>query len=107
MRRKTCSTIWAAERLPFTPLMPLAQKRQPTGQPTCELMHAVRRSPSGIMTHSATLPSGQVSKSFCVPSLLAWWVVTAEVANVRRWPSRSWSRLARLVMRDGSPASLP
>ena len=65
-----CSTICAADRFPLTPLIPLAQNLQPTGQPTCELTHAVRRSPSGIITVSALPPFGQVSSSFAVPSEL-------------------------------------
>src|SRR5947209_6661399 len=59
----TCSTICAAVRFPFTPLMPLAQNLQPTGQPTWELTQAVRRSASGIMTVSAVAPFGQPSRS--------------------------------------------
>jgi len=69
-----------AVRLPFTPFTPLAQKRHWTGQPTCELMHAVRRGPSGIITVSAFAPvacpepveGGHSKRSFRVPSLLAW-----------------------------------
>src|SRR4051794_14004013 len=66
----TCSTICPADRFPFTPFTPLAQKRHWTGQPTCELMHAVRRGPSGIITVSAFAPPGHSSRSLRVPSLL-------------------------------------
>src|SRR5437879_1275955 len=48
----TCSTICAEVRFPFTPFTPLAQNLHPTGQPTCELTHAVLRSASGIITVS-------------------------------------------------------
>src|SRR5215210_6766899 len=65
-----CSTICPAVRLPFTPLMPLAQNVQPTGHPTCELTHAVRRSASGIITVSAFAPSSQDKNNFSVPSEL-------------------------------------
>src|SRR6187549_1284837 len=69
-RRKTCSTIWAAVKLPLTPFIPLAQNLQPTGQPTCELTQAVRRSASGIITVSALEPSSQDKNNFSVPSEL-------------------------------------
>src|SRR3982751_1112594 len=87
--------------------MPLAQNVQPTGHPTCELTHAVRRSASGIMTVSALAPSGHVSRSLSVPSLLHWDVVTEADAKLTRAPSSSRSLLERLVIPAGSATSLP
>ena len=69
-RRPTDGKDGNPVRFPLTPLIPLAQNVQPTGQPTCELTHAVRRSSSGIITVSALAPFGQLRSSFCVPSLL-------------------------------------
>src|SRR5258706_16124954 len=74
----TCSTICAADRFAFPPSMPLAQNLHPTGHPTCELTHAVLLAPSGMRTVSAFFPSGQVSSSFVVPSVLF-------AARVLRW----------------------
>ena len=88
--------------------MPLAQNRQPTGQPTCELTQAVRRSASGIITVSAaellqaaSLPfrtGCQVSRSFSVPSVLLWRAVTVAAAEINSLGQDCWSRCERLVI---------
>src|SRR5580765_5529846 len=106
LSRKICSTICAADRFPLTPLIPLAQKRQPTGQPTCELTHAVRRGPSGIITVSALAPLGHVRRSFSVPSELCWFDVTTELSKVTRLAIRSRSALPRFVIWAGDAISL-
>ena len=117
----------AGRQVPFTPLMPLAQNLQPTGQPTCELTQAVRRSPSGIMTVSACAPSGQLSSSLRVPSELSWFVcVTAAVRRTQSAsaqdsavaPSTGWSSVrvrdelavnpvANLLAAETGPAPIP
>src|SRR5258706_1561211 len=102
----TCSTIWAADRFAFTPSIPLAQNLHPTGHPTCELTHAVLLAPSGMMTVSAFFPSGQVSSSFVVPSVLfCCRVITQEVNSSRSWRAER-SALEKLDISCGFVTSL-
>ena len=100
-RRQTCSTMRPAERLPSSPPMPDAQKRQPTGQPIWLDTHAVLRSSVGMRTVSvwrsrrvpamrsapsagASPASGHSMRSFCVSSVATWWRMTAPCRPVKR-----------------------
>ena len=66
--------------------MPVAQKRHPTGHPTWEEMHRVRRVLVGIRTDSTFSPSGRLQRYLRVPSEE---VCTTSV--VRRWRGNSVS----------------
>jgi hypothetical protein len=92
----------ARARFPFQPPKPEAQNRQPTGHPTCELMHAVFGDPPSGSSRTRSAATGRAPRpraraapvappppasparsgagageshctsSFCVPSLAIW-----------------------------------
>jgi hypothetical protein len=63
--RHTCSTIRPAERLPSSPPMPVAQNLHPTGQPTCDEMHAVRLARVTVPSSSSSDSAGIITHSVC------------------------------------------
>ncbi len=67
-----CSTISPAVRLRPNPSVAVAQNVQSSAQPTCDEMHCVTLSPSGMMTLSIARPSAVVIRSFRVPSVEVW-----------------------------------
>ena len=63
---RTCSTISQTSRLRERPRRPVAQKTQPSAQPTCDDTHALNRPArsSGMRTVSNTAPSAEASDTF-------------------------------------------
>ncbi len=63
---RTCSTISQASRLRTRPIRPVAQKRQPRAQPTCELTQTEKRPARsrGMRTVSMRWPSRVRSATF-------------------------------------------
>jgi hypothetical protein len=59
------------------PCAPVAQKAQPTAQPTCVDTHAVNLSLDGRRTLSTALPSEYSRRNFLVPS------AESEIASTR------------------------
>ncbi len=79
--------------------MPLAQKVQPTSQPTWVLRQAVRREPApGIITHSVVASSGQARSSLAVPSGACERVSSRPERTVNSAASRRRSAAGRSVI---------
>src|SRR5262245_29944336 len=102
---RNCSTISGAERFRTTPARPLAQNRQPTGQPTWVETQRVAPARPGITTVSTALPSRSRRRRRKVPSGAACRSARLEARGTRRSASREGRSLGRSVIspKDRAP----
>mmetsp|Transcript_2866 Transcript_2866/g.8711 ORF Transcript_2866/g.8711 Transcript_2866/m.8711 type:complete len:280 (-) Transcript_2866:247-1086(-) len=103
----TWSTISYVCRLRAKPPLPVAQNVQRSGQPTCELTHAVSRWRSDLSAGMATVSTSRLSASrsryFCVPSLASTDVCTGCLpTRSPASPSCSRSALEKVVTPSSS-----
>ncbi len=96
--RYTWSTISPAVRLRVRPSLAVAQNWQSTAQPTCDEMHCVVLSPSGMSTLSIDLPSPVTMRSLRVPSREVCTSATSSVPMRARAARRSRTAGPRSVI---------
>ena len=69
--------ISAVDKLRLKPCRPVEQNVHSKAQPTCDEIHKVPRSVSGMNTVSTPLPVPTSSSHLRVPSLDSWLVISA------------------------------
>src|SRR6188508_164567 len=100
----TWPTISAAVRLRLKPCCAVEQNEQSSTHPTCEEMHNVPRSSSGMNTISKAWPLPPDSSHLRVPSVATWVFTISGSLTSARSPSVTRKSLARSVIAAMSPS---
>ena len=95
---QSCPMISAAVRLRLKPCRPVEQNVHSSAQPTCDEMHSVPRSASGINTVSTPLPVPTSSSHLRVPSRLSCAAIRAGMPITALSCSLARRALARSVI---------
>src|SRR5262245_39888744 len=98
MASHTCPTISAVVRFRLKPCCAVEQKVQSSTQPTCEEMHSVPRSSSGMNTVSKAWPLPPDSSHLRVPSEATWVFTISGSLTSARSTSSARKSLARSVI---------
>src|SRR5262245_33908473 len=104
MASHTCPTISAVVRLRLKPCCAVEQNVQSSTQPTCEEMHRVPRSSSGMYTVSKAWPLPPDSSHLRVPSVATWVFTISGSLTCARSSRVARKSLARSVIASMSPS---